>query len=149
VLTRAQQALIPTLVFVVVAATHMLGIATSFDSVWSIPIARSILYERNVDLDEYAALLTKHHYYAIESIAGHVYSIFPVGASLVALLVVALLDTAGIRPHDNKTEKLVASLVVALTTVLLYSLARGPLDVARTRTATACSRTCCSTSCTS
>jgi len=48
---------IPVANVLIVSATHVLGIITSFDWCWSIPTARSFLREGNTDLDEYAALL--------------------------------------------------------------------------------------------
>jgi len=130
-MTWMRRAMIPVLIFSIVAVTHFLGVITSYDSLWSIPIARSVLYQGNADLDEYADLLAKNRFYGIEFIGGHYYAFFPIGVSLVAMPVVGVLDAAGIKPHDSKTEKLVASLVVALTAVLLYGLARRSLDVPR------------------
>ena len=121
---------IPVAVFLIVFATHVLGIVTSFDSRWSIPTARSLLREGNTDLDEYAALLEANQYYAIERIDGHFYASFPIGASLLAVPVVLALDITGARAGDGKIEKVTASLIVGLTAVLLYLIARRRLDVA-------------------
>jgi hypothetical protein len=130
-MTWMRRAVIPVAIFWAVAVTHFLGLVTSVDSIWSIPIARSVLNEGNVNLDEYADLLARNHFFGIESIDHHYYSFFPIGASLLAVPVIGVLDAAGIRPHDSKTEKLVASVVVALTAVLLYGLARRSLDIPR------------------
>src|SRR5262245_37961568 len=124
-------ALMNAVVFLVVLVTHFQRFATSFDSMWSIPTARSLLYERNANLDEYANRLARHRFYAIESIDNHYYTFFPIGASLLAIPVIAVFDVVGITPHDSKTEKFVASLVIALTAVLLYGIARRSLDVTR------------------
>ena len=78
----------PVALFAVVVATHCMGVITSYDSLWSIPTARSLLREGNTDLDEYAALLDANRFYAIESIGGRHYSLYPIGPSLVALPVV-------------------------------------------------------------
>jgi hypothetical protein len=121
---------VPIAIFAIVAVTHFLGIITSFDSRWSIPTARSLLYQRNADLDEYADLLRANDFYAIERINGHFYSSFPVGASLIAMPVVLVADTLRIRAGDGTIEKFTASLVTALTAVLVYLLARQSLDVA-------------------
>jgi hypothetical protein len=126
-----RRAAVPAAIFVTVAVTHFLGLVTSFDSMWSIPIARSVLREGNVNLDEYGDLLARNHFFAIESIDHHYYSFFPIGAPLLAVPVLAVLDAVGIRPHPTKTEKLVASLVVALTAVLVYGLGRRSLDIPR------------------
>ena len=54
---------------------------------------------------------------------------YPIGASLVALPVVFALDAAGVVLADGKIERVTASIVVALTAVLLYLLARRSLGV--------------------
>jgi len=124
---RLLQAAAPVALFFVVVATHCMGVITSYDSVWSIPIARSLLREGNTDLDEYPAQLAANRFYAIELIDGHYYSIFPIGPSLVALPVVYALDAAGVVLADGKIERVTASIVVGLTAVLLYLLARRSL----------------------
>ena len=117
------RAAIPAAIFLVVFITHLNGVITSVDSRWSIPIARSLLREGNIDLDEYTTLLEANRFYAIESINGHYYSIFPIGVSLLAVPVVYTIDAAGVTLSDKKTERLVASLIVALTATLLYLIA--------------------------
>src|SRR4029450_2791714 len=92
---RMLRAAAPVALFLVVVATHCTGVITSYDSIWSIPIARSLLREGNTDLDEYPAQLAANRFYGIELIGGHYYSIFPIGPSLVALPVVYALDAAG------------------------------------------------------
>ena len=119
----------PVALFVLVVATHCAGVITSYDSVWSIPIARSLLREGNADLDEYPAQLAANRFYAIEVIDGHYYSIYPIGPSLVALPVVFALDAAGVSLADGKIERVTASILVGLTAVLLYLLARRSLGV--------------------
>ena len=121
---------IPVAIFAIVAGTHFLGIIISFDSRWSIPAARSLLRQGNTDLDEYPRLLEANGFYAIERIDGHFYSVYPIGASLLATPVVWAVDTLGVRVADGKIEKLTASLIVALTSFLLYLVARRSLDVA-------------------
>ena len=116
-------------VLLVVAATHFPGVITSFDSRWSIPTARSLLREGNTDLDEYPALLAANHDYAIERIGGRSYSIYPIGASLLAAPVVYVLDAAGAKLKDGKTEKLIACLITGLTAAVLYLVARRSLGV--------------------
>src|SRR5215472_14674585 len=126
-----RRVVIPLTLSYVVTVTHFLGINTSFDSVWSIPMARSLLDRGTTNLDSYPDLLVKNRFFAVESIDGHYYSIFPIGASLLAVPVIGVLDVVGIKPHASKMEKFVASLVISLTTVLLYALARQSLDIPR------------------
>ena len=101
----------------------------AYDSRWSIPTARSLLREGNTDLNEYAALLDANRFYAIESIGGRHYSLYPIGASLLALPVVLSLDVAGVALADGKIERATASIIVGLTAVLLYLVARRALGV--------------------
>ena len=129
-IARLARAAAPVALFLLVVATHCAGVITSYDSVWSIPMARSLLREGNTDLDEYPRLLAANRLYAIEVIDGHYYSIYPIGASLVALPVVWALDAAGVVLADGKIERTTAAIVVALAAVLLYLLARGSLGVA-------------------
>ena len=119
----------PVALFFVVVVTHCTGVITSYDSIWSIPVARSLLREGNTDLDEYPAQLAANGFYGTELIGGHYYSIFPIGPSLVALPVVYALDAAGVALADGKIERMTASIVVGLTAVLLYLLARRSLGV--------------------
>ena len=128
-MSRVSQAAIPSAILLVVFIVHPLGPSTSYDSRWSIPIARSLLSEGNTDLDEYAALLEAKGFYAIESINGHYYSIYPIGVSLLAVPVVYVLDAAGTTLKNGEIEMLTASLIVGVTAALLYLLARRSLDV--------------------
>jgi len=77
-MTKARRAAIPAVVFAVVALIHFSGIITSFDSRWSIPVARSLPYEGDIDLDEHADLLSKERFHGIEVIDGHSHSISPI-----------------------------------------------------------------------
>jgi hypothetical protein len=129
-LAAMRRAGMPALVFAVVCATHALGITTSYDSIWSIPTARSLLREGNANLDEYRAALESRRFYAIEWIDGHAYSMFPIGASLLALPAVAIVDAVGVRARDSAVEHAVAAIIVALAAVFVYLLGRRSLDVA-------------------
>ncbi len=119
----------PVALFGLVVVTHGMGLITSFDSRWSIPTARSLLREGNTDLNEYAALLQANRFYAIETIGGRHYSMYPIGASLLAIPVVLGLDVAGVALADGKIERATASAIVGLTAVLLYLVARHSLGV--------------------
>lgn len=141
--TRFNSALIVAAVFIAVFAVHFFdGIEQSpLDSRWSIFTAMSIMYERNTDLNEYQSVVTKNSNYAIYQKDGHLYSIYPVGASLLAVPV--LIPTMFILNHSGSNlmwftknpmaiqqqipaglEVLVASLIVALTAVFIFLIAR-------------------------
>src|SRR6185369_4569056 len=121
--------IMPAGLVVFVFVTHLFGLTTSYDSRWSIPTARSLLYERNTDLNEYRSLLEKNQFFAIEVFDGRFYGTFPIGASLLAVPVVGVVDALGLKLGDGKIEKVTASLAIALTTMLLFLIARRSLDV--------------------
>jgi hypothetical protein len=130
---RTSQPLILFLVFLVVFICHyrLSPTITSFDSRWSVHTARSILKEGNTDLDEYYYLFEKNLDYSISRINGHYYTIYPIGASLLALPFVTLLDSAGIDVINNEgsVQLLVASFIVGLTAVFIYLI--GKLSLRR------------------
>lgn len=125
-------------VFLAVFLTHVnSGNVFSFDSKWTIHTALSLIREGNTDLDEYAALIAAHDEYgAIETFGGHRYTNFPLGPSLVAVPFVFAIDQLALRvwSFDLNTyvsqaipadiERFVASIVVALTAVVIYQIAR-------------------------
>lgn len=124
---------IPFAIVAVVFATHFAGLITSYDSVWSIPTARSILREGNTDLEEYRARIEsdRSNDYRMEIIDGRYYTILPIGPSLLALPVVLVLDAAGRHVSDGKIEKLVASFLIALAAMVMYLVGRFALSVPR------------------
>jgi hypothetical protein len=125
-------AAIALLVFVVHLASPL---RTSFDSRWTIHTAVSIAYRGDTDLDEYDSLL-RPEYYAIESRGDHLYNRYPLGASLLALPLIAALGIAGnvdaaVDPeHLIRTgwapvlEVAVASSLVAASAGLLFLVGR-------------------------
>jgi hypothetical protein len=129
------------------------------DSMWSIPTAVSLVDHGDPDLDEYLPLLqSRQFHYSIE-IASHRYTIYPLGASIVAMPGVVLLrplaaavmrffpglwtDLVNITnargcpavPGEpivalhSWSEHLVASAIVALTAVVMYLIAAGDLPI--------------------
>lgn len=132
------------LIFVTVSITHWSStVLASYDSAWTIYTAMSVLHG-NTNLDEYQEIIPDGDY-RIETVDGHLYSKYPIGASLIALPVLFLLDghQNSLWPRDlyeylkhNEPgpvtwaiEKLVASLIVALTTVFVYLIATRFLDL--------------------
>ncbi len=126
------------LVFLVVLAGYLSSPNTDLsDSVWSIHTAMSIIKQGNTDLDEYTEITSKTDLeYTLETIGGHVYTTYPVGVSLVAVPFVFVLDQLSARiwafdlneyirhTHPQGLELLIASFIVALTTVFVYKIAR-------------------------
>lgn len=122
------------------------GIGTSGDSRWTIPQTLSLIYEGNLNLDEYPTLLEASDYIAIETIDGHSYSIFPIGSVLLATPFVGAMEL-GVNsvclvaprlcaqlqtdaPADVKqsllityywrVEQVIAAFFIALATVILF-----------------------------
>ena len=143
---RIRQAILLALIFLVVFISHFVSRnITSFDSAWSIHTAMSIIKEGNTDLDEYREAENDHR---IETVNGHLYTIFPIGASIIAIPFVYILDKGmgpllSIFPSLEKyvrsrshqplnsinvitiysgVELLVASFIIALTTIFIYFL---------------------------
>jgi hypothetical protein len=165
---RFNQYFILLLVFSVVFITHFFSKnITSFDSMWSIYTAMSIIKEGNTDLNEYKEALEKmnltilekekverwrmrfpnfekYKYFGVEEINGHYYSIFPIGVSLIAVPFVYGIDKClSFFPEDfirsrlnyphgvinvvrfhAQIELFIASLIIALTAVFIYLIAR-------------------------
>lgn len=103
---------IPLALFLLVFLTHGLSpIATSSDSRWTVPLALSLLRERNTDLDEYQRDLKSHRFEGIQCVGpdkqvsgpspaegcppgSRAYYSYPVGTSVVASPVLLALDAA-------------------------------------------------------
>jgi len=134
---------IAALLFFMVLLLHASSAnVTSTDSAWAIHTAMSLVQQGNTDLDEYRDLIarTPDLDYTIESVNGHLYTPYPLGASLLAVPVVFVIDrlSAVVSPvrfsdylkqtRPLETELFIASLLVALTAVVLYQLARRFLD---------------------
>ncbi len=128
---------IPFLVFAIVFATHVCsGVTTSFDSRWSLYTALSLIHHGDTTLDDYPEVIAREQGYAIERVGSHVYSIYPVGASLVAIPFVIVIEQyyrlilgqdldQRMRQERNlhaRLERLIASVLVALTAVLVYDI---------------------------
>lgn len=120
-----------------VFVAHVLSpIRTSFDSRWAIHTAVSLAYRGDTDLDEYDALLREDQYYAIEQRDGREFTRLPIGPSLLAVPVVVAYDVLArlmskptaedlIAQHRaDVLEVVVASLVVGLTTGIVYLTGR-------------------------
>ncbi len=93
----------------------------------------SIIREHNTNLDEYGELIQGHPgQYATEVVGGHIYTVCPIGVSLVAVPFVYLVDKVSgrvlhfnLQEHVKHTipagiEVFIASFIVALTAVFIY-----------------------------
>lgn len=135
---KLREACLAILIGVLVLAVYLnSGNRFSSDSKWTIHTALSLVREGNADLDEYRAFVEQHDEYgALETFNGHVYTNFPIGPSLLAVPFVAGLDLLArqvwhidLNAYIGHTipsdiEALIAGLVVALTAVVIYGIAR-------------------------
>ena len=141
-----RQAIFLALIFLIVFVSHFISRnITSFDSAWSIHTAMSLVREGNTNLDEYPM---PEKDYRIERIDGHLYTLFPIGVSIIAVPFVYLMDKGlspllSIFPSLEKyirsrsyppvhkitvitvyqgIELMIASFIIALATVFIYLL---------------------------
>ncbi len=125
-------------IYLAIFITHFMdGNLTSSDSIWSIHTAISIVRESDTDLDEYDHLIRYSPSYTIEQHDEHSYTIFPFGASLIAVPFVILVreisnrllgydlyETAQQAVPLSGLETFVASNIIAATAVFIYLIAR-------------------------
>lgn len=120
---------------------------TALDSPWTIHTAYSMIYERNINLDEYSNLIQKNENYGIWKGTEHVYDYFPIGVSIIALPFVfvaeyvfelALVINPELKTKLNEKgftlinvtnyyyviEYFIASLIVAICACLTFLIAR-------------------------
>ncbi|MFP6583791.1 MAG: hypothetical protein VCD00_14725, partial [Candidatus Hydrogenedentota bacterium] len=113
-------------IFVVAYTTHFFsGVIASGDSRWSIPMAYSLVYEGDLNLDEFPELLDEHEYYWVEEIDGHWVNRFPIGIAVLSAPFVLVLDQAAqfmfwIAPGIE--ERIIASSVKPLTEVNVITM---------------------------
>ena len=145
--------------FVSVACAYGFGNMGCGDSMWSIPTAAALLDEGTPRLDCYLPLIEARRAAFIQEAGGHYYTVYPFATSLIAAPGVAVLrpiaaavfrlapslavkmETVqmqrGCAPPDGEpvihlhswTEALIASAIVAATTVLMFNIARVELGV--------------------
>jgi len=130
----SQNAFVSAVIFLTVFISHFFwsDIITSFDSIWSIPTALSIIKEGNTHLDEYERMLKKHDYYYIERIDNHFYTKFPIGTSLLSVPFVFIIDKVldvgiflDLETYINQRipegiETFIASIFVALAAIVIF-----------------------------
>jgi hypothetical protein len=129
------------------------------DSMWSIPTAVSLVDHGDPDLDEYLPLLQARDFHYSIAVGAHRYTIYPLGASIIAVPGVILLRpiAAGVMTFAPRlwswlatvtnargcpavqgepiialhswSEHLIASAIVAVAAVVMYLIAAGDLPV--------------------
>jgi hypothetical protein len=149
---------LPAVIAAVVFLSYLPGNIGCSDSMWSIPTAVSLLDHGDANLDEYGPILEAHGYVLTQRVGGHVYTIYPLGASIVAIpgiivlrpLAAALLRHApaawatlqrtaeerGCRPVAGEpvielhswTEHLIASAIVAAAAAVMFIIAADELS---------------------
>jgi len=138
---RALVTLTPVLLYLALAANYFHGaLYWPSDDKWSVHVAASILHEGDTDLDEYRDLMPENDY-TLEQVGGHVYTVYPIGASLLAVPFVAgceglyraLTDqdiASYLRTYGaGNLERLIASSLAALSIALLYLILRRHLPL--------------------
>jgi hypothetical protein len=115
-----------------VAAYAASPIRTSYDSRWSIHTAMSLIEGRGGDLSEYRPALERHAFYAIEYPDGRPRTLFPIGTSLLAapmVAIVALADPAfkeRLQQHvPDHLEKILASILGATAVTIFFWIMFG------------------------
>ncbi|MFN8598441.1 MAG: hypothetical protein U0559_19930, partial [Anaerolineae bacterium] len=119
------------LLFAVVLTGYLAsGNTATFDSALSLQTALSLVREGNTDLDEYGDIV-RTTWLSTEEIDGHIYMLYPVGASILAAPVVWVIDkvspdfAASLRTgFGEPVQTAIASFVVALTVVFVFLIAR-------------------------
>src|SRR5262245_66696098 len=81
-----------TAVFLIILIVYVKSqVVSAADTIWSLYVSTSILKEGDTDLDEYAVLMTPNDY-RIETTGNHIYSIFPIGSSLLAVPFIFVIE---------------------------------------------------------
>ncbi|MBI1351580.1 MAG: hypothetical protein GC156_10725 [Actinomycetales bacterium] len=99
---------------------------TDSDPMGSLLVAESLVDRHTVFLDGYYPDVLQSLSTRIEMIGGRPAYLFPIGTSLLAVPIVAVLHLFGIGvvPHDHQIQIGMAAAAAALTVLLLYLLAR-------------------------
>ncbi len=143
------------IIFIVVFAANIFNTnITSSDSRWTVHTAYSMIYERDIDLDEYSHIIEKTGKYGIWKGTEHVYNYFPIGVSIIAIPFVFvaeyIFELALIINPDLKTnlqqqgftlinvtnyyyivEYFIASFIAAICACLIFLIARRFINVNR------------------
>jgi hypothetical protein len=134
---KRRDALLALLLFFLVFGVYATSQVTqSMDSRWSIHLARSIIKERNLDLDEYQQIISPGDY-KTEWVNGHLYSFFPIGNSVLAvpfLYICDVVDPGCLSDAEAihlRAELYLGSFLSALAVVIVYFIGRSTLGAAK------------------
>jgi hypothetical protein len=150
-----RRAWLPCLIGLLVFVIQCRGTMTCFDSMWSVPTAISIWDHGDANLDAFLPAIETRDYVFTEWHRGHVYTMFPLGTSLLVAPLVPLLRSVAtivmradparvsaleqmqdatrchaiagepiVRLH-SLAELVVASTIVAITTMVMFGIARA------------------------
>lgn len=123
--------LIVPLLFLAAFLVYLISpVIESSDSRLSLHVSMSLIRQGNTQLDSYTSLVDG--YYALEHIDNHIYNIYPIGPSLLALPFVWIFNIAtdGEFEISLRTtwpvalEFVIACFIVALSAVFMYLIAR-------------------------
>jgi hypothetical protein len=134
---KRRDALLAPLLFLLVFGVYSTSrVHEAMDSRWSIHLAKSIITEGNLDLDEYNQVIPVDDY-RTEWVDGHRYSYFPIGTPVLAVPFVylcSLVDARcrlGAEAIFSTAELYLGSLFAALAVVLIYFIGRFSLSPAK------------------
>ncbi len=100
---------VPLLVGVAVFVVHCRGTMGCADSMWSVPTAVSLVDHGDANLDEYLPVVHARHELFTEWHRGHVYTMFPLGTSLLvspAIPVLRLIARAAVGEDAGRFRAL-------------------------------------------
>nr|MBP7689908.1 hypothetical protein [Thermoflexales bacterium] len=127
----SRDGVIALVLFALVLGGYLLsGNTATYDSALSMHTAMSLVREGNTDLDEFGDIV-RTTWLSTEEIDGHIYMLYPVGASVLAAPIVWVIDR--VSPDFNASlqhsfgepvQTAIGSLVVALTVTLMYAITR-------------------------
>jgi hypothetical protein len=117
------------------------------DSVWTVPIAMSIIKQGNTDLDEYRNSVTDRQFFGAEIVRTHIQPYFPIGTPVLVVPFVYIISryAVAVRSFDlyerlksigpdgvtYQIELIVASLIVASVVMIIYLIGRRSLNRAQ------------------
>ena len=134
-------------VFLIVLVVYIRSpVVSTADTIWSLYVTGSILREGNIDLDEISAFIPSDDY-RVERVGDHLYSIFPIGTSLLAVPFlwiaeiifplrerVTFSEYLSQHPPDQtvfEAEKAIASFIMAATATIIFLIAANSIQAVR------------------
>jgi hypothetical protein len=129
--------LVYSAIFFAISLVYIISrIDTVYDSRWVLQTAESIITEGNTDLNEYGDLIRQENFFRVDSINGRYYHRdYPIGEAVISIPFVlcakviypvlfdASLDEYLKHNMGGKLQKVIASLIVAASAVVIYAIA--------------------------